>query len=148
MRLAASLRYSLYFVSALLFASGAAWVVLHYLQESFSKSAETNLMRVHGGAAMAILVLVGAAAALHSTKSWREGKNRLTGVGLGVTLIALTLTGYLLYYEGDEATRAAASVLHWAIGLAAPFLFACHAWLGRRVVQRDTATSAIPSSQG
>ncbi len=148
MRLAASLRYSLYIVSALLFASGAAWVVLHYLQEGSPKSAETNLMRVHGGAAMAILALVGAAAALHSTRSWREGKNRLTGVGLGATLIALTLTGYLLYYDGNETTRAVASVLQWAIGLATPFFFACHALLGRRAARPGQATSAIPSSRG
>lgn len=133
MRLAASLRYSLYFVGALAFASGVAWLGAHdFASSAVPGKTEVNAMRIHGAAAMALLVLVGAAAALHSTTSWRQSKNRLTGAGLGATLLALALTGYLLYYDGDDSTRAAVSLLHWALGLALLPSLALHLLLGRR----------------
>ena len=45
--------------------------------------------------------------------------------------VTLTLTGYLLYYVGAEATRELMSIAHWAVGLAVPLLTGLHVWRGR-----------------
>jgi hypothetical protein len=133
MRLAASLRYSLYAVTAVVFASGIAWLAARYVpvRRALPEGLASASMRVHGGAAMALLVLIGGAVALHTTNGWRERKNRASSVALSSVLIAITVTGYLLYYLGDESWRATASLVHWWLGLALPFLLAGHAWLGR-----------------
>ena len=55
-------RHLLYGVFALLFFSGAAWAYWNYLVSSpgdFEMSAKAWAMKIHGAAAMAILVLVG-----------------------------------------------------------------------------------------
>ncbi len=39
--------------------------------------------------------------------------------------------GYLLYYLGDEALRAASSLIHWAIGLALPAVLVWHSVNGQ-----------------
>jgi succinate dehydrogenase/fumarate reductase cytochrome b subunit len=132
MRLPASTRYSLYGLTALLLGSGIVWLVVHYLEAiSDPHTWEATSMRIHGAAAMALLVIVGIAIALHVTRAWQEGKNRTSGLFLGAVLIVLVLTGYLLYYAGGEAARAAASAIHWILGLGLPFLVAVHVSLGR-----------------
>lgn len=45
----------------------------------------------------------------------------------------LTLTGYMLYYTGNEAVRDGASYLHTGIGLALPILLALHTWSKARL---------------
>ncbi len=130
MRLAASLRYALYTIAALMFASGVTWLAARSV--GLDGWLKTYSLRVHGGAAMALLVLIGAAAALHSAKAWRERKNRISGVLLSATLALLIVTGYLLYYLGDESARSVASIVHWAIGLALPVALAGHAWRRRQ----------------
>jgi hypothetical protein len=133
MRLAASLRYSLYGLVVALLASGIVWLAVHYFDVvSDDARAWTDLsMRIHGAAAMATLVVVGVAIALHVARAWRERKNRISGVFLAAVLFTLTFTGYLLYYAGGEAARAAASAVHWIIGLCLPLLLVAHVYLGR-----------------
>jgi hypothetical protein len=133
MRLAASLRYSLYAVTAVLFGSGAMWLATRYL-EAWGASAQSWAalsMRVHGATAMAILALAGAAVALHVAAAWRKRENRVSGLALAAALLTLTATGYCLYYAGGESLRAFASLAHWILGLAVPLFFAVHAKLGK-----------------
>jgi hypothetical protein len=57
---------------------------------------------------------------------WAAGRRRWSG-GIMVALVAtLTLTGYLLYYLGDDDLRPVATYAHWMIGLGAPLLFILH----------------------
>ena len=138
MRLAASLRYSLYAMTAVLFGSGAAWLATRCL-ESWAPGPQSWAavsMRIHGAAAMAVLAIAGGAVALHVTSAWPEGKNRASGLALGTVLIVMTVTGYCLYYTGGESPRAFASLSHWILGLALPLFFAAHAWLGRKSGRR------------
>ena len=130
MRLPASLRAALYVVGIMVGTTGIAWLLAH---EGWRRIA-LICMEVHGSAAMVLLVLVGAAAALHAPTGWRERKNRLSGVVLGGVLIILVATGALLYYAGDERLRGAASVVHWVIGLASVAAASAHILLGRRPV--------------
>ena len=55
-------RYFLYAVLALLFLSGVAWTYWNYLAASpgdFETTAKAWTMKIHGAAAMAVLVLIG-----------------------------------------------------------------------------------------
>jgi hypothetical protein len=133
-RLAASLRYFLYAMTAMVFASGALWLAPRYLPASspLPEGLSTASMRVHGGAAMVLLVLIGWTASLHAPGAWRERKNLVSGILLSAALVLLTATGYCLYYLGEESARAASSLGHWMLGLALPVALVCHVWLGRR----------------
>jgi hypothetical protein len=118
------LRASLYVSGGLVAASGAFWLAIH------DRSLATLCMEVHASAAMALLVIVGAAAALHVPTGWREGRNRASGATLSVVLAVLLITALLLYYAGDDRLRGAASLVHWGLGLATVGVLALHVWLG------------------
>jgi magnesium-transporting ATPase (P-type) len=134
-RLKRSQRYFLYVVLALLFLSGVAWAYWNYLPASpgdFEMSAKAWAMKIHGAAAMAILVLVGMLLTGHVRFAWRARRNRGNGsLFLGVFGV-LTITGYGLYYAGAETLRAWTSWVHLAVGLALPLLLILHIWLGKR----------------
>src|SRR5204862_1689329 len=128
-------RYFLYAVVALLFFSGVAWAYWNYLAVSpgdFETSAKTWAMKLHGAAAMAILVLVGMLLTGHVRFAWRARRNRGNGSlflgGFGILIV----TGYGLYYAGGESLRAWTSWIHLAVGLALPLLLILHIWLGKR----------------
>ena len=133
-RLAASLRYSLYAATAMVFASGALWLAARYLPASrpLADGLATASLRVHGGAALVLLVLIGGTGSLHAPSAWRERKNLVSGISLSTALVVLTATGYCLYYLGDESARTISSLGHWMLGLALPAALACHLWPGRR----------------
>ena len=133
-RLAASLRYFLYATSAMVFASGALWLAPRFMPSSSAlpEGLAAASMRVHGGAAMVLLVLIGWTASLHAPSAWRERKNLVSGILLSTGLVLLTATGYCLYYLGEESARAVSSLGHWVLGLALPVALVWHVWLGRR----------------
>jgi len=133
MRLPASLRGALYATGGLVAASGSLWLVVH----DGSRRLAVACIEVHGVTAMALLVLIGAAAALHVPTGWRERRNRASGAILSTALIVLVATGAVLYYAGDDVARNAASVAHWTVGLAAVALAGLHVWLGRRGARAD-----------
>jgi hypothetical protein len=62
-------------------------------------------------------------------------KNRGNGGFFLVAVSALTLSGYALYYLGDEAWRNAFSNFHLWLGLAAPSLLVWHIWSGRKATR-------------
>jgi hypothetical protein len=134
MRLTLNLRLWLYACAALLWASGTAWLFAHYFPSArpHSDGLASTSMKIHGGAAMLLLVLAGAVVALHVRGAWRERKNRVSGLVMAAALIALAVTGYLLYYAGGETARTLASMGHWLPGLALPLLGAWHGIAGRR----------------
>jgi hypothetical protein len=76
---------------------------------------------------------------------WRTwlGAGRGGGsVGSGLALLGvyiwLVLTGYLLYYAGaDDAFRAAVSLGHWTVGLAALIFLLLHRRIRRSAGGRD-----------
>src|SRR5262249_43962861 len=98
----------------------------------FESSAKAWAMKIHGGGAMMILVLVGMLLTGHVRFAWRVRRNRGNGsLFLGAFGI-LTVTGYGLYYAGGESLRAWTSWIHLAVGLALPLLLILHIWLGKR----------------
>jgi cation transport ATPase len=129
-----SQRYFLYAVLALLFLSGVAWAYWNYLRspEDFETSAKTWAIKIHGAAAMAILVLIGMLLNGHVRFAWRARRNRANGSMFLGAFAILTITGYGLYYAGGERLRASTSWIHLAVGLAFPVLLLIHILLGKR----------------
>ena len=128
-------RCFLYAVFALLFLSGTAWAYWNYLvpePRNFELSAKAWAMKIHGAAAMVILVLVGMLLTGHVRSSWRVRRNRGNGSLFLSAFGILTITGYGLYYAGGENLRAWSSWIHLAVGLALPLLLILHIWLGKR----------------
>lgn len=130
-----TLRVLLYTVLAVLFFSGAGWACFNYYSiapSEFAAGAKSLALKIHGAAAMAILVLIGMLLNSHVRFAWRAGRNRINGsIFLGAFAI-LTISGYGLYYAGAESLRASTSWIHLAVGLALPVLLLIHILLGKR----------------
>ena len=145
-------RYFLYAVVALLFFSGVAWTYWNYLAVSpgdFETSAKSWAMKIHGAAAMAILVLIGMLLSGHVRFAWRAGRNRPNGSVFLSALAALTMTGHGLYYAGGERLRAWTSWIHLSVGLVLPILLLIHIFLGRRTrPSGQSRTRSRLASQG
>jgi hypothetical protein len=128
-------RRLLYGVAALLFLTGAAWAYWNVFVTSpgdFERSAKAWAMKIHGAAAMAILVLIGMLLTGHVPFAWRARRNRGNGSLFLSAFAVLIVTGYGLYYAGGQSLRAWTSWVHLAVGLALPLLLILHVWLGKR----------------
>ena len=141
LRLDPRFRFALYGAFALLVVTGAVWLVADQLKDSpegelWQRVSASTLM-VHGGVAMATLLLLGALFPLHVRLGWRSGRNRLTGpimIGFNAVLI---VTAFGLYYSGSDAVRPWMSDVHILLGFALPALFVGHVLLGRRSRPRE-----------
>jgi hypothetical protein len=136
LRLEPRLRGTLYAVASALLVTGTAWLVVDrlkpiYLTQAWQKTAAYLLM-LHGGAAMLMLLLLGAIIPMHVTVAWRRGTNRITGSMMLVSNAVLIVTAFALYYTGSETWRHQASILHLGFGLGLPALWALHVWRGKR----------------
>ena len=135
-RLEPPFRFAIYIAFAVLFVSGAAWLVADRMKESSEaeiwQQAAATLLMVHGGAAMVTLMLLGALFPLHIGRAWRARKNRATGIVMVAFNAVLIATAFGLYYLASEILRPWASDLHIAFGLAMPLLFLAHVKTGRR----------------
>lgn len=121
---------------ALLWLSGAAWLLLHYYgQVQGEFGVETNplepwFLRLHGLVLIPALLGFGGLFIVHIPKGWKDKSQRVVGVALTSVFSILILSGYMLYYVGDEAIRDWTSIMHWGIGLGSPAIFIWH-YLGR-----------------
>lgn len=144
-KLSARHRRSLYLFATLLWLSGLGWLVAHYALRASDPLAgvhpsEPWWLRLHGAAVIGFLVAFGALLPGHIRRGWRQGLNRGSGVAMIIVAAVLTLTGYGLYYVVNDAWRASAGVIHWALGLASGAVLAGHVWLGKRGVARARLT--------
>ena len=128
---------AVYGATAVLALSGIIWLVLHYFLAAPGEYGpqvnplEPWMLRLHGAAAMAGLVIYGSLLPVHVRRAWSIRRNIALGIGLVTIMLLLTLTGYLLYYSGDETTRPVISAAHWLPGLAVPALLVWHIVSGR-----------------
>lgn len=126
-----------YGVSACVFATGAVWAWLHYLAAPPNEFGAANplegwMLKAHGAAAMLILVLVGTLLPMHVKFAWRARRNLCTGLSILGVFGFLVLTGYALYYAGDERLRFWTSAAHLWVGLALPPIMCLHVWQGKK----------------
>jgi hypothetical protein len=128
----------LYLCSVLLFATGSGWLIAHYglrapdrVADDLPQASELWWLRLHGAAQLGFLIVFGALLPEHVLYGWRQRLNRTSGVAVITIVIALTVTGYGLYYASGDRLRQWISVIHWGIGLASAALLIWHIVRGR-----------------
>jgi hypothetical protein len=136
LRLEPAFRFWTYAIFATLVLTGAIWLVADLLKDPEGEMWQViaaDMLMLHGMAAMVALVLIGAMMPLHIHRSWRAGKNRVSGalmIGVNGILVA---TAWGLYYAGSDLLRNFVADVHIAVGLALPALAIAHMALGRRL---------------
>ena len=153
MKLSNGHRQWIYWSGTALFATGALWLLFHHFVHTHGQFGETAhpleiwWLRLHGGCAMLVLMVLGSLLPVHVRRGWHLRKNLLAGWTLGLLALFLVASGYGLYYVGNEMTRPWISAFHWLLGLGAPLVLTWHVWRGRRArARRDDHTSRRPSS--
>ena len=140
MRLEPRFRWALYAAFAVLTITGAVWLLADWrknpLEPDVWQDIAPVMLMLHGGTAMAALLLLGALVPLHVRRAWRSGRNRLTGPVMVTVNAVLIVSAFGLYYAGSDTLRPWVSDLHIAVGLALPPALLVHVWLGRRTRQR------------
>ena len=135
-RLSRVLRTTLYGVGALLWVSGAVWLVLHYVYPQSTAFGplpnpwEAPLMRAHGLIAVSGVFLIGWMMSAHVTARWPSERNRRSGLVLAGSVLVLIVSGYALYYTTGSPHDAAA-LAHEAIGVLFPLAALAHWWRNR-----------------
>jgi len=148
-RLSASRRAAVYVVFAATWLTGGLWLLFHYFLTSQGEFGpephplEPSWLRLHGAAAFAALWTLGLLWGVHIVNAWQARRRRWSGGALFGVGAVLIVTGWLLYYAGDDGLRSVASIAHWGLGLAAPALFLFH-----RFLARDGAGAKPAASRG
>jgi hypothetical protein len=133
------LRASVLGVCALLWLSGALWMLVHHLFPGHNEFGplpnpyEAPLMRLHGLTGIAAVFLFGWLAGSHMLARWSVWADRPSGLLLLGCALVLVASGYALYYT-TGAFHDAAGVLHQWLGLAALGVALAH-WLGVRAAR-------------
>lgn len=136
---------------SVLWLSGAAWLLLHYYgQQPGEFGPEMNplepwMMKLHGLVLIPALLGIGGMLVAHIPNGWDYVHQRIAGVALCAVLFALSASGYMLYYVGDELVRDWTSMVHWIIGLVLPAVFLWH-YLNGLLVRRRRAGSGMDRS--
>jgi hypothetical protein len=131
-------RRTLYVVSALLWLTGTFWLYFFYLGKRrgslgpFGNESATMCLKIHGAAAMAFLIVLGTLLLDHVGLGWPHKRQRPTGVSLLSLCGVLIVTGWGLYYIGEEWLHDVTSVIHSILGFALPLFIFFHARLAKR----------------
>ncbi len=127
---------AVYVSFGVLLLTGAGWMFAQTrLEDQAWERLPRLLLRIHGGAAMAALLVLGALAT-HIRRGWTADKNRLSGALLIALNAFLIATGYGLYYAGDEAFREWLSRWHAWIGVGTFIVLPAHVIAGRVIISR------------
>jgi hypothetical protein len=121
--------------------SGLLFFMAHDIHLELSGMRSHSLLVAHGMSAALALMAFGAVMPAHIRVAWRARRNRTTGIMLSTLLIALVISGLLLYY-GSEDIRQAIVWSHWVMGGLGMMLFPLHFVWG----QRATASPPSPRS--
>lgn len=125
-------RWQLYIIGAGVWLTGALWLLFHYFFVTKGEFGPTEnpltawWLRLHGAFAFATIWIFGLLWAAHITAAWPRRRRRSSGVALTAVFLMLIVSGYLLYYIGDDRVRPVISALHWSVGLAGPVFVVLH----------------------
>jgi hypothetical protein len=137
-------RWVLYIVGTGVWLTGGLWLLSRYFlvkQGEFGPTTnplEPWWLKLHGAFAFAAVWVFGLLWGIHIAKLWPHKRRRSSGGVLTGIFALLILSGYLLYYVGDDRIRPLISATHWVVGLACPVFFAWHR-LRRRAVRSSTS---------
>jgi hypothetical protein len=136
--LGTSHRRFVYAIFAALFVTAALWLAFHYfivVQGEFGPEhhpLEAWWLKLHGAAAMAALLLFGSLLPEHVRLGWLRRRNLGSAIPLALLAVFLIVTGYGLYYAGDEDLRSWFSLAHWIAGWCCGVVLAAHAFWRRK----------------
>ena len=126
-----ALKRSIHLVALAVLLTGIVWVALHFaapgwIDEEISRRIQVVLLKIHGAAAMLALVALGTLLSTHILPALVNPQNRGAGITLLSCIATLALTGWGLYYLGDENLRNWTSDIHIAVGAACAAAFIHH----------------------
>jgi hypothetical protein len=144
------LKAAVYLVFGVLLATGAGWMFAQrHVEEEAWEKVPRLLLKIHGGAAMLSLLVLGAVS-LHIKRGWRAKRNRLSGAALVAVNVFLAGSGYGLYYASSDELRDWLSRWHAWIGLGLTVIIPAHVIAGRLIMRRlhdrKASTQPPPSS--
>lgn len=134
MKLTFTQRFLLHLAIFTLLFSGVIWLIFNFFvdYDSDLRFLSSWSLILHGAASYVFLVVFGMLLSTHISFNWRVKKNRrLSGIILTLLFVILILSGYLLYYSGNEAFRTLTSYLHWTIGILSSTIFTAHFLLSK-----------------
>ena len=111
-RLSSTHKRLIYLVFALLWMSGALWLLSHYffaIEGDFGPTPhplEKWALRLHGFTAMLALIAVGSLATHHMRLAWSRKQNHRSGMAMFTLNAWLAATGYALYYFATDDNAA------------------------------------------
>jgi hypothetical protein len=138
-----SFQKSLIFGSvSLMTLSGLAWIAVQWRFSSESDliaalPALKWLIKIHVVAALVSLVALGTLLVLHVPKGWRQTYNKRSGVVNLSSWLALSVSGYLLWYGPQDALRDWVAWSHWLLGVLFPLSICFHLWSRRSRVTKS-----------
>jgi hypothetical protein len=95
--------------------------------------AKTHIWRVwHGWSIPPFLIVFGVIWRVHILRGWQLRKNILSGAVVLLVFIALTATGWAIYYSGSDEVQKMSAEWHTWLGLAVTLILFLHAVLGWR----------------
>lgn len=134
-----TLRLKIWFYSifGILFFSGVLWLIVHYYgSDEKYDSLKPLLLRVHGAAAMVSLLMLGVLIPTHMNRGWKKDRNRWMGIVIVTLSLLMIVSGYGLYYCGDDNLRAWISGFHSMTGSLLPLVLFWHIISGRKSKKR------------
>jgi hypothetical protein len=139
LRLNPSFRFAIYAAFTVLLLTGAGWLVADWQKDvsgdEIWQQSIAYLLMIHGGTAMAMLILLGALVPVHMLRAWRSRKNRISGSFMVTFNAVLIVTAFGLYYLGSETMRPWMSWIHIAAGFALVLWLPLHIHWGRQAVR-------------
>jgi hypothetical protein len=152
-RLGTSRRLSLYAVGIGVWLTGGLWLLFHHFvvtQGEFGPQAnplEAWWLKLHGAFGFAAIWFFGLLWGAHVSRAWPLLRRRWSGGLMTALFLWLTISGYLLYYVGNDTARAILSILHWVIGLGCPLAFVWHRFSFRWLRQRNVESYNCPERE-
>jgi hypothetical protein len=145
LRMPAGSRLAVYLVLGALWLSGCVWLLLDEFFESrgpFGVSPhpwEGAILALHGILAIISTFLFGWLTARHVLARWPGRLRRLSGATLAMFFALLTLSGFALFFIGDDRWQRLSAVAHDALGLGV-LVFAIQHWFFAK--RRDIRSAA------
>jgi hypothetical protein len=136
-RLYAGRRWIIYIAGIGVWLTGVLWLVFHdVLQRQTEFGAQPHPLEfwwraAHGFLSFAAVWTFGLVWGSHVVGAWKTGRHRVSGIAVFAILAWLCVSGYLLYYVGNDKALAVISLAHWVAGLMLPAVFVAHRWFRR-----------------
>ena len=150
-RLEPNHRRLFYLVFAILWLSGALWLVAEWRKPGdlgpVRTPVQTLSMKIHGAAMLGYLAMLGTLWT-HVRRGFALRANRLSGTLVIGVNVALLLSGWMLYYVTEDVLREWSSLIHWSIGMATVLLLSGHILLGRSISRLSKTQQSLERNGG